>query len=144
MPEPSLYDARAAASMRIDTMRDSYRNGIRCKGFSVSAVTGSSSFAVDLSGMAKHFVGFAFYFAPTAAGGASQFPVTGLTAQLVINNDVVCDSVAIAHLAINPANQARNFLPFERALNGQDTIIFNFVNSTGGAINNMALNVYYI
>ena len=141
---PTLYDQRASAQMRIETMRDSYRNGLRCKGFSVSAVTGSSFTSIDLSGMAKHFVGFAFYFPPAATGGASQIPIVGLTTQLVINNDVVCDATSIGHLAINPANQNRSYYAFERMLNGQDTITFNFVNSTGAAINNFTLNVYYI
>jgi len=144
MPYPSLYEARAAAQMRIDSMRDSYRNGLRCKGFTISAVTGSSFSTIDLSGMAKQFVGFGFYFPPAATGGAAQFPIAGLTAQLVINNDVVCDAVTINHLAVNPANQNRAYFEFERALNGQDTITFNFVNSTGAAVNNMALVVYYI
>jgi hypothetical protein len=142
--EPTLYDQRAAASMRIDTMRDSYRNGIRCKGFTISAVTGSSFTTIDLSGMAKHFVGFGFYFPPVTTGGASQIPIGGLTTQLVINNDVVCDSVSIAHLTVNPQNHDRAFYQFERMLNGQDTIVFNFINSTGAAVNNFQLNVYYI
>jgi len=142
--EPTLYDQRAAAQMRIDTMRDSYRNGLRCKGFVISAVTGSSFTTIDLSGMAKHFIGFGFYFPPVTTGGAAQVPIAGLTTQLVINNDVVCDSTAIQLLTINPANHDRSFYPFERMLNGQDTIVFNFVNTTGAAVNNFVLNVYYI
>jgi hypothetical protein len=130
--------------MRIDSMRDSYRNGLRCKGFTISAVTGSSFSTIDLSGMAKQFVGFGFYFPPATTGGASQLPIAGLTVQLVINNDVVCDAVTINHLAVNGANHNRAYFEFERALNGQDTITFNFVNSTGAAVNNMALVVYYI
>ena len=94
--------------------------------------------------MAKHFIGFGFYFPPAAVGGASQIPIAGLTTQLVINNDVVCDSTAIQLLTVNPQNHDRSMYVFERMLNGQDTITFNFINSTGGAVNNFVLNVYYI
>jgi len=120
---PNLAPARAAASDRAMMMRDAYSNGVRCKGFTVTIGAGTSSFSVDLSGMAKNFLGFAYFFRTTPAGIC--------TTQLVINNDVVVDSALIQHFQVAGNTSDRDYYPFPRPLNGQDTIVFNFTNSGG-------------
>jgi len=132
---PNLAPARAAASDRAIMMRDAYSNGVRCKGFTVTIGTGTSSFWVDLSGMAKNFLGFGWYF-------FSGVPAGIVTTQLVINNDVVVDSSLIQHFQINNTTSDRDYFPFPRPLNGQDTIVFNFTNA--GAIATGYLIAYYI
>ena len=120
---PNLAPARAAASDRAMMMRDAYSNGVRCKGFTVTIGAATSSFSVDLSGMAKNFLGFGWFFRTTPTGI--------VTTQLVINNDVVVDSALIQHFQIAGTTSDRDYYPFPRPLNGQDTIIFNFTNSGG-------------
>lgn len=132
---PNLAPARAAASDRAMMMREAYSNGVRCKGFTVSIGAGTSSFSVDLSGMAKNFLGFGWYF-------FSGVPAGIVTTQLVINNDVVVDSSLIQHFQINNITSDRDYFPFPRPLNGQDTIVFNFTNA--GAIATGYLIAYYI
>jgi hypothetical protein len=131
---PNLAPARAAASDRAMAMRDAYSNGVRCKGFTVSIAAGTSSFSVDLSGMAKNFLGFSFLFL-NQPGGA-------VITQLVVNNDVVVDSTLIQHFQVLGTTSDRDYYPFPRPLNGQDTIVFNFTNA--GAIATGYLVVYYI
>lgn len=126
--------ARAASISRANQMRDAYSNGVRAKGFTVTISAATSSFNVDLSGMARNFLGFAWYFT-TVPGGA-------IVNQLVINNDVVVDSSVIQHFIVNGANHDRDYFPFPRPLNGQDSIVFNFVNP--GAVATGYLVVYYI
>jgi len=132
---PSLYEQRAAAQNRADAMREAYSKSKRAKGFTVPITTATSSFNVDLSGMATHFLGFAFFF--TAA------PAAAITTQLVINNDVVVDSTIINHFRVDGANSPRDYYAFPRPLNGQDSIVFNFNNTTGGQVSGF-LVVYYI
>ncbi len=131
---PNLAPARAAASDRAMMMRDAYSNGVRCKGFKVSIVAGTSSFSVDLSGMAKNFLGFSYFFRTEPAGE--------VITQLVINNDVVVDSTLIEHFQVDGQTSDRDYFPFPRPLNGQDTIVFNFTN--GGLAATGFLVVYYI
>jgi hypothetical protein len=131
---PNLAPARAAASDRAMMMRDAYSNGVRCKGFTVSIAAGTSSFSVDLSGMAKNFLGFGFVFLAQPAGA--------VITQLVVNNDVVVDSTLIQHFQVLGTTSDRDYYPFPRPLNGQDTIVFNFTNA--GAVATGYLVVYYI
>ena len=131
---PNLAPARAAASDRAMAMREAYSNGVRCKGFRVSIVSGTSSFSVDLSGMAKNFLGFSYLFLNQPAGE--------VTTQLVVNNDVVVDSTLIQHFQVLGTTSDRDYYPFPRPLNGQDTIVFNFVNGGANAVG--FLCVYYI
>ena len=131
---PNLAPARAAASDRAMMMREAYSNGVRCKGFRVSIVSGTSSFSVDLSGMAKNFLGFSFLFLNQPAGE--------VTTQLVVNNDVVVDSTLIQHFQVLGTTSDRDYYPFPRPLIGQDTIVFNFV--IGGANAFGFICVYYI
>lgn len=131
----SLAPERAAASSRALGMRDAYSNGVRCKGFTVTIAPGTSAFSVDLSGMARNFLGFGFFLISAPAG------IT--TTQLVINNDVVVDSTLLQHFQVNGATSDRDYYPFPRPLNGQDTIVFNF--SQAGAVSSTGyLVVYYI
>ena len=131
---PALAPERQAASNRAMAMREAYSNGVRCKGFAVSIAAGTSSFSVDLSGMARNFLGFGFFFLAAPAGA--------VITQLVINNDVVVDSTLIQHFQVAGATSDRDYFPFPRPLNGQDTIVFNFTNA--GAVATGYLNVYYI
>lgn len=132
---PNLAPARSQASSRAMAMREAYSNGVRCKGFAVTInATQSSSYTVDLSGMAKNFLGFAWYF--------TTVPTQIITSQLVINNDVIVDTTLLQHFLVNGSTSDRDYYPFPRPLNGQDTIVWNFVN--GGAIATGYLVVYYI
>jgi hypothetical protein len=133
---PALAPQRAAASDRAMAMREAYSNGVRCKGFTVPIGIGTSAFSVDLSGMARNFLGFAWYFFSGQPAGVT-------TAQLVINNDVVVDSTLIQHFQVNGATSDRDYFPFPRPLNGQDTIVFNF-NQGGSTASTGYLIVYYI
>jgi hypothetical protein len=65
---PALAPQRAAASDRAMAMREAYSNGVRAKGFTVSIAAGTSSFSVDLSGMARNFLGFSYFFLTAPAG----------------------------------------------------------------------------
>ena len=132
---PALAPARAAASDRAMAMREAYSNGVRCKGFRVTInATGTSTFTVDLSGMARNFLGFSYFFQTAPAGE--------VITQLIINNDVVVDSTLINHFQVAGNTSDRDYYPFPRPLNGQDTIVFNFTNSA--AIATGFLAVYYI
>lgn len=131
---PSLAPERMAAANRALGMREAYSNGVRCKGFSVPIVSGASTYSVDLSGMARNFLGFAYYFLTAPAGA--------VTAQLVINNDVVVDSTLIQHFFVNGSTSDRDYYPFPRPLNGQDTIVFNFNNAGANATGYLV--AYYI
>jgi hypothetical protein len=131
---PALAPARAAASDRAMSMREAYSNGVRAKGFTVTIGAAQSSFSVDLSGMAKNFLGFGFVFLTAPAGA--------VITQLVVNNDVVVDSTLIQHFQVTGTNHDRDYFPFPRPLNGQDTIVFNFNNAGAQAIGYLV--VYYI
>jgi len=131
---PALAPERQAASDRAMAMRQAYSNGVRCKGFTVTISGSTSSFGVDLSGMARNFLGFAYFFRAEPAGA--------VLTQLVINNDVVVDSTLIEHFQVDGSTSDRDYFPFPRPLNGQDTIVFNFNNSGAQAV--AYLVVYYI
>ena len=133
-PSSTLAPERAAAASRAMGMRDAYSNGVRCKGFTVPIIAGASSFTVDLSGMARNFLGFAYFFLAAPAGA--------VTTQLVINNDVVVDSTLIQHFFVNGTTSDRDYFPFPRPLNGQDTIVFNFNNAGANATGYLV--AYYI
>ena len=135
MYTPNQYQNRAIAQDRVDAMREAYSKGNRSKGFTLTIGTGTSSSNIDLSGMAKHFLGIGFYFTAT--------PGSSVLTQLVINNDVVIDSANVNFFRIDAGNQPRDFYAFPRPLNGQDTITFNFNNSTGAAITAFLI-VYYV
>lgn len=134
IPSGNIVQSRSVASQRAMAMREAYSNGVRCKGFAISILaTTTSSTSIDLSGMGKNFLGFAFFSSAT-------LPV--ITTQLVINNDVVVDSTNLNFFLVNTQNTERDYFPFPRPLNGQDTITFNFTNA--GAVASVQLIVYYI
>ena len=136
VPSFTMTSQRAVASDRAAKMREAYSNAIRCKGFTVTINgTGTSSYTVDLSGMAKNFLGFAWYIPGT-------LPTAVILEQLVINNDVVVDSTLIYHHIVQNNTSDRDYYAFPRPLNGQDTIVFNFTNA--GAVQTAYLVVYYI
>ena len=123
----------------------SYRQGIRNKGFQVTVPTTGASQTLSLSGLAKAFEGIIFS-ATTSAAPATIINATQLRVTLTINNDVVIDDVVAPDLGASAAAGITtgfpNFIPFPRALTGQDTILLRVTNSSGASqILNVA--VYY-
>lgn len=115
----------------------SYRQGIRNKGFQVTVPTTGATQTLSLSGLAKSFEGIRFSSttsaAPSVAVDAVQLRVT-----LTINNDVVIDDVAAFDLGANAGAGGVTtgfpaYIPFPRALTGQDTILLRVTNSSGAS-----------
>jgi len=112
----------------------SYRQGIRNKGFQITVPTTGATQTLSLSGLAKAFEGI-ILSATTTAAPAVLINATQLLVTLTINNDVVVDSVtantlgATINTGITSGFPA--FIPFPRALTGQDTIILRVTNSSG-------------
>jgi len=123
----------------------SYRQGIRNKGFQITVPTTGASQTLSLSGLAKAFEGIILSSTTTAAP-AVLVDATQLLVTLTINNDVVVDSVtantlgATINTGITSGFPA--FIPFPRALTGQDTIILRVTNSSG-ASQLLNATVYY-
>jgi len=123
----------------------SYRQGIRNKGFQVTVPTTGATQTLSLSGLAKAFEGIILSSTTTAAP-AVLVNATQLLVTLTINNDVVVDSVtantlgATINTGITSGFPA--FIPFPRALTGQDTIILRVTNSSG-ASQLLNATVYY-
>jgi len=114
----------------------SYRQGIRNKGFQVTVPTTGATQTLSLSGLAKAFEGIIF---SAVASGAPQTPIsaTQLRVTLTINNDVVIDDVAAVNLGAEVGAGVTSgfphFIPFPRALTGQDTILLRVTNSSGAS-----------
>lgn len=114
----------------------SYRQGIRNKGFQVTVPTTGATQTLSLSGLAKSFEGIIF---SAVASGAPQTPIsaTQLRVTLTINNDVVIDDVAAVNLGAEVGAGVTSgfphYIPFPRALTGQDTILLRVTNSSGGS-----------
>jgi hypothetical protein len=126
-------------------MNISYRQGIRNKGFQVTVPTTGATQTLSLSGLAKAFEGIRLSSttsaAPSVAVDAMQLRVT-----LTINN-VVIDDVAAFDLGANAGAGGVTtgfpaFIPFPRALTGQDTILLRVTNSSG-ASQILNTTVYY-
>ena len=119
----------------------SYRQGIRNKGFQVTVPTTGASQTLSLSGLAKAFEGIRFS-ATTSAAPATLINATQLRVTLTINNDVVVDDVCAHDLGASTGAGITSgfpyFVPFPRALTGQDTILLRVTNSSGA---NQLLNV---
>lgn len=123
----------------------SYRQGIRNKGFQVTVPTTGATQTLSLSGLAKAFEGLIFSSTTSAAPGtlvnALQLRVT-----LTINNDVVIDDVVAHDLGASVAAGITTgfpaYIPFPRALTGQDTILLRVTNSSG-ASQLLNVTVYY-
>lgn len=114
----------------------SYRQGIRNKGFQITVPTTGATQTLSLSGLAKAFEGIIF---SAVASGAPQTPInaTQLRVTLTINNDVVIDDVAAVNLGAEVGAGVTSgfphFIPFPRALTGQDTILLRVTNSSGAS-----------
>ena len=123
----------------------SYRQGIRNKGFQVTVPTTGATQTLSLSGLAKSFEGIRLSSTTSAAPGtivnAMQLRVT-----LTINNDVVCDDIVAHDLGASTGagitSGFPNYIPFPRALTGQDTILLRVTNSSG-ASQLLNVTVYY-
>ena len=114
-----------------------YRQGIRNKGFQVTVPTTGATQTLSLSGLAKAFEGIRLSSTTSAAPGtavdAMQLRIT-----LTINNDVVIDDVVAVDLGAAAAaggitSGFPHFIPFPRALTGQDTILLRVTNSSGAS-----------
>jgi hypothetical protein len=114
----------------------SYRQGIRNKGFQVTVPTTGASQTLSLSGLAKAFEGIRFS-ATTSAAPATLINATQLRITLTINNDVVCDDICAHDLGASTGAGITSgfpyFVPFPRALTGQDTILLRVTNSSGAS-----------
>lgn len=122
----------------------SYRQGIRNKGFQVTVPTTGATQTLSLSGLAKCFEGIVFS-ATTSAAPATQINAMQLRVTLTINNDVVIDDVCAHDLGASTQGIASGFpffVPFPRALTGQDTILLRVTNSAG-ASQLLNATVYY-
>jgi len=122
-----------------------YRQGIRNKGFQVTVPTTGATQTLSLSGLAKAFEGIKFS-STTSAAPATLINAMQLRVTLTINNDVVIDDVCAHELGASTGagitSGFPNFVPFPRALTGQDTILLRVVN-TSGASQILNAVVYY-
>ncbi len=123
----------------------SYRQGIRNKGFQVTVPTTGATQTLSLSGLAKAFEGLIFS-STTSAAPAVLVNALQLRVTLTINNDVVIDDVVAHELGASVAAGITTgfpaFIPFPRALTGQDTILLRVTNSSG-ASQLLNVTVYY-
>ena len=117
-------------------MNISYRQGIRNKGFQVTVPTTGASQTLSLSGLAKAFEGIRFS-STTSAAPATLVNAMQLRVTLTINNDVCIDDVCAHDLGASTGagitSGFPNFIPFPRALTGQDTILLRVTNSSGAS-----------
>jgi len=123
----------------------SYRQGIRNKGFQITVPTTGATQTLSLSGLAKAFEGI-ILSSTTSAVPATLVNALQLRVTLTINNDVVIDDV-VAHELGASVNAGVTtgfpaFIPFPRALTGQDTILLRVTNSSG-ASQLLNATVYY-
>jgi hypothetical protein len=126
-------------------MNISYRQGIRNKGFQVTVPTTGATQTLSLSGLAKAFEGI-ILSSTTSAAPATLVNALQLRVTLTINNDVVIDDVVAHELGASVAAGITSgfpaFIPFPRALTGQDTILLRVTNSSG-ASQLLNATVYY-
>lgn len=123
----------------------SYRQGIRNKGFQVTVPSTGATQTLSLSGLAKAFEGLIFSSTTSAVPG-TLVNATQLRLSLTINNDVVIDDVVAVDLGAKVDSGVTSgfpaFIPFPRALTGQDTILLRVTNSSG-ASQLLNVTVYY-
>jgi hypothetical protein len=95
--------------------------------------------------LAKAFEGI-ILSSTTSAAPATIINATQLRVTLTINNDVVIDDVVAHELGASVATGVTTgfpaFIPFPRALTGQDTILLRVTNSSG-ASQILNATVYY-
>ena len=117
-------------------MNISYRQGIRNKGFQVTVPTTGATQTLSLSGLAKAFEGI-ILSSTTSAAPAVLVNAVQLRVTLTINNDVVIDDVIAHELGASTGTGISTgfpaFIPFPRALTGQDTILLRVTNSSGAS-----------
>jgi hypothetical protein len=117
-------------------MNITYRQGIRNKGFQVTVPTTGASQTLSLSGLAKAFEGIKLS-STTSAAPATLINAMQLRVTLTINNDVVIDDVCAHDLGASTGagitSGFPNYIPFPRALTGQDTILLRVTNSSGAS-----------
>lgn len=126
-------------------MNISYRQGIRNKGFQITVPTTGATQTLSLSGLAKAFEGIILSTTTSAAPGVITNGLQ-LRVTLTINNDVVCDDIVAHELGASTGTGITTgfpaFIPFPRALTGQDTILLRVTNSSG-ASQILNATVYY-
>ena len=126
-------------------MNISYRQGIRNKGFQITVPTTGATQTLSLSGLAKAFEGIILSSTTSAIPGTIVNAVQ-LRVTLTINNDVVIDDVVAQALGASISSGVTTgfpaFIPFPRALTGQDTILLRVTNSSG-ASQLLNATVYY-
>ena len=126
-------------------MNISYRQGIRNKGFQLTVPTTGATQTLSLSGLAKAFEGI-ILSSTTSAAPATLVNATQLRVTLTINNDTVVDDVIAHELGASTGTGISTgfpaFIPFPRALTGQDTILLRVTNSSG-ASQILNATVYY-
>ena len=126
-------------------MNISYRQGIRNKGFQITVPTTGATQTLSLSGLAKAFEGI-ILSSTTSAAPATLVNATQLRVTLTINNDTVVDDVIAHELGASTGTGISTgfpaFIPFPRALTGQDTILLRVTNSSG-ASQILNATVYY-
>ena len=114
----------------------SYRQGIRNKGFQLTVPTTGATQTLSLSGLAKSFEGIRLS-ATTSAAPQTIINAMQLLVTLTINNDIVCDGIVAHELGASTGSSITtgfpNYIPFPRALTGQDTIILRVTNSSGAS-----------
>jgi len=121
-----------------------YRQGIRSKGFAITAATGITQQTLSLSGLAKSFEGIllssAFTATPQTVINPAQLRIT-----LTINNDVCIDDDVALHYALTATGGFSGgfpfFIPIPRRLTGQDTIQLRITNSA--ASQNVTFTIWY-
>jgi hypothetical protein len=106
-----------------------YQEGLRCKGFNVITVNGTTEEQLSLSGFAEQLLGI------VALPGAPA----GTTIQLTVNNDQVIEEANVDFFETDPANP-RQYYDFARPLLGSDSLTLR-VNST--AAGNLQILVYF-
>jgi len=107
---------------------NTYRQGIRSKGFQVQTAAGTITSELSLSGLARMFEGIYI------SGAAATSIVT-----LIINNDVTIESQVGTQLGAATTGYP-SFVPFPRRLTGQDTITLRVVD-TGART--LGVTIYY-
>lgn len=104
-------------------MDNTYRQGIRAKGFAITTVNGTITQELSLSGLARMFEGIII-------GNAA----TSTFVTLIINNDVTIENVVATQLGVVTSGFPV-FVPFPRKLTGQDTITLRVVDTGARTIN---------
>jgi hypothetical protein len=111
----------------------SYRQGIRSKGFAITAATGITQQTLSLSGLAKSFEGFLLSSAFTATPQTIIDQPAQLRITLTINNDTcIDDDLAVSYALTSTGGFTGGFpffIPIPRRLTGQDTIQLRITNS---------------